>query len=317
MDKAAATKKTIFKSVVYGVTIMADIVFSNLLVFVLDKSLAFVIPSDTMIIIVTASVWGYIHYVFEVVNKMQVSFSGDVLEPGSAAVLVCNKQSLADYVVLQILATTYGMRGRVRFLCWRAVFARPSLAWLAASVWVRQDWTFDFEQLNDKLSKFFKPAYWLVMFPETVSYETEIWQEQVRYCQSNGLPKLAHLLYPRFEAFFTSAFVPIMKYVKERSDIKFVYDVTIVYHRADEKNQSLGLWDLILMAGNMTEWEINVNVKRIPINEVGPNRRGMERWLEKTWVRKDKLLDGVARKGMAFKGLGYVYFPTDYTDMME
>ncbi|KAK9454549.1 hypothetical protein V1511DRAFT_471100 [Dipodascopsis uninucleata] len=342
--------KHLAKAVVVDAFAVADILISNIFVHLVQSfTIGYPQWKYTLTAMVAASVWGYLQFIIETVNKFQISFSGDILEPNSSAILVCNHRSYADYILLHALSNIYGMQGRLRFLAWRSVFFIPSLRWLFKSFWVSQDWTFDCQADKEALFQdiFIEPI-WLVTFPETIKYSLELNQEHQRYCRANGLPRFLHLLYPRFEAF-----VPTMKHVQKETDIKLVYDVTFIYRRTHDlrfsiskklamppptatstptrkvsdaedqvqgdkdegpltKNLSriaLSLRDILF--GSHNTWELHVHVRRLSVLQLPTHRRGLEKWLEKTWVRKDKLLDGIERKGMSYKGIGYVYFAGD------
>ncbi|KAK9241373.1 hypothetical protein V1525DRAFT_429120 [Lipomyces kononenkoae] len=346
----AIPPRQIIKSFLLAVSAIVDILMSSLaLNFLSYFVLVAPTTSISLSVIISASLWGYLFFIIETIKKVQVSFSGDILEPDASAILICNHRSLSDYVLLHALSTVYRMGGRCRFLVWRALYIVPSIHWLFASLWVSQDWTFDSPEEKDSiLHQLTTSRYWVVLFPETVKFSLDIAYEHIRYCKANGLPVLSHCLYPRFEAF-----VPIMKHLLKSVEFKLVYDVTFIYRRIDDvdneraavadaledphylrngtlepkvsdsrnedqtmkvaapENKSLAptLQDILL--GKSGSWEFHVHVQRIPIMQIPSNRRGLEKWLERLWLKKDKLLDGVERKGMSYKGLGYVYFADD------
>ncbi|KAK9368634.1 hypothetical protein V1509DRAFT_622284 [Lipomyces kononenkoae] len=346
----AIPPRQIFKSFLLAVSAILDILMSSLALDLLSY-FSHVAPntSISLSVIISASLWGYLFFIVETMKKIQVSFSGDILEPNASAIIICNHRSLSDYVLLHALSAVYGMRGRCRFLVWRALYIVPSIHWLLASLWVSQDWTFDTpEQKESVLRQLTTSRYWVVLFPETVKFSLDIAYEHIRYCKANGLPVLSHCLYPRFEAF-----VPIMKHFLKGTEFKLVYDATFIYRRIDDvdneraavadaledpnnirnrtpestvrnsndetqatkvaapEKKSLAPSLLDILLGKSGSWEFHVHVQRIPIMQIPTNRRGLEKWLERLWIKKDKLLDGVERKGMSYKGLGYVYFADD------
>ncbi|KAK9324439.1 hypothetical protein V1517DRAFT_317523 [Lipomyces orientalis] len=339
--------RQIVKSLTLAASAILDILLSSFALAVVNYFVKWApTTSISLSVIISASLWGYLFYIVETIKKIQISFSGDVLEPDTSAILICNHRSFGDYILLYALSTIYGMRGRCRFLVWRALYSVPSIYWLFSSLWVAQDWTFDTaDQKEAIMSQLTTSRYWLVLFPETVKFSLDIAYEHIRYCKANGLPVLSHCLYPRFEAF-----VPIMKHLLKETEFKLVYDVTFIYRRIDdvldepeivakagesktnsgegqsepkvrnnisEVKAAVGetktlaplLRDIIL--GKSGSWEFHVHVQRISIMQIPTNRRGLEKWLEKLWVKKDKLLDGVDKKGMSYKSLGYVYFAGD------
>ncbi|KAJ8100608.1 hypothetical protein POJ06DRAFT_281596 [Lipomyces tetrasporus] len=339
--------RQIVKSLTLAVSAILDILLSSFTLAVVNYFVKYApTTSISLSVMISASLWGYLFYIVETIKKIQISFSGDVLEPDTSAILICNHRSYGDYILIYALSTIYGMRGRCRFLVWRALYSVPSIYWLFSSLWVAQDWTFDTaDQKEAIMSQLTTSRYWLVLFPETVKFSLDIAYEHIRYCKANGLPVLSHCLYPRFEGF-----VPIMKHLLKESEFKLVYDVTFIYRRNDDlldepatvakaeesqdnsgegqsepkvrnsinevkaavrENKTLApsLRDIIL--GKSGSWEFHVHVQRISIMQIPSNRRGLEKWLEKLWVKKDKLLDGVDKKGMSYKSLGYVYFAGD------
>ncbi|KAK9389751.1 hypothetical protein V1515DRAFT_288202 [Lipomyces mesembrius] len=342
--------RQIVKLILLAASAIGDILLSSLALTILSHLLKLApTTSISLSIIISASLWGYLFFIVETIKKIQVSFSGDILEPDTSAILICNHRSLGDYVLLHALSVVYGMHGRCRFLIWRALYSVPSLYWLFSSLWVAQDWTFDTPEQKEAIFRQLTTSrYWLVLFPETVKFSMDLAYEHIRYCKANGLPVLSHCLYPRFEAF-----VPIMKHLLNETEFKLVYDVTFVYRRTDDVDDeraavSNGLDDqddsgegtsepkvrntIIetqttkvaeqesrtlapslrdILLGKPGSWEFHVHVQRISLMQIPTNRRGLEKWLERLWIKKDKFLDGVEKKGMSYKGIGYVYFAGD------
>ncbi|KAK9494468.1 hypothetical protein V1508DRAFT_366732 [Lipomyces doorenjongii] len=342
--------RQIVKLILLATSAIGDILLSSLALTILSHLLKLApTTSISLSIIISASLWGYLFFIVETIKKIQVSFSGDILEPDTSAILICNHRSIGDYVLLHALSVVYGMHGRCRFLVWRALYSVPSLYWLFSSLWVAQDWTFDTPEQKEAIFRQLTTSrYWLVLFPETVKFSMDLAYEHIRYCKANGLPVLSHCLYPRFEAL-----VPIMKHILKETEFKLVYDVTFVYRRIDDVDGeraavTYGLDDKDdsgegssepklrnsinetqttnvavqesrtlapslreILLGKPGSWEFHVHVQRISLMQIPTNRRGLEKWLERLWIKKDKFLDAVEKKGMSYKGIGYVYFAGD------
>ncbi|KAK9472517.1 uncharacterized protein V1510DRAFT_365272 [Dipodascopsis tothii] len=338
------------KPLLWLVPAVADLVLSNMLLAV-TRVLAPRLPSyaDPLTCMVAASFWGYLYFFIETVKRFQVSFSGDPLAPEDSALLICNHRSYADYVLIYALSLYYRMQGRCRFLVWRNLFTLPSLRWLLSSVLIPQNWSFSSETRRDKLfrrAQLSDGPTWIVLFPESAKYSLELAYEHIQFCRQNGLPKMTQCLYPRFEAF-----VPVVQHLQETKTVANVYDLTFVYRRADDAaggvppkapsaaddqakvpetlyiqpdeaasvaatyRSAPRLWDVLF--GPPQAWELHVHVRRLTVEQLPTSRYGLEKWLEKAWTKKNKLLEGVAKKGMAYKGLGEVYFPNDDIFLLE
>ncbi|KAK9447857.1 uncharacterized protein V1518DRAFT_420633 [Limtongia smithiae] len=340
------------KALVLAVSALFDILLATLALHVLMLLCAVLrfIPApssvlsmaDQLAVLVNACTWGYLLFLIQSIKRTHISFSGDLLDPSASAVLLCNKRCAADYILLAGLADIYCVRGRMRFLAWRSLFAVPCAMWAALSLWVAQDWGF---KSDEQLAKVLAPVSgwegvnWVVTFPETLSFTREIAEEHSRYCRANGLPVLTHCLYPRFEAV-----VPTLKYLLAHSAIDYVYDVTFIYKRNDQAPHAplpvaTGILTpsarspgstppptlpvpatrslvstpslVTLLLDPADTWELHVHVSRVTAAEVPVSRRGLERFVERMFVGKERLLSGVETHGMAYKGLGYVYYTAD------
>ncbi|KAK7206432.1 hypothetical protein BZA70DRAFT_135650 [Myxozyma melibiosi] len=240
------------KSILLILSALIDVALSNVaLVFLKWTETRWPAQSDLLRTAVSASLWGYLLYIVQVIKKVNISFSGDLVSAESSALFICttptfvfrttitdsvslgNHKSTLDYIILYALSSYHGVPGRMRFLNWRSMFSIPSLDWLFASLWVSQNWTLDSEEEKEEL---FRPLanglHWTAVFPESIRYTPEVAFEHKRYCVLNGLPVLHHCLYPRFEAF-----VPILQYLIEQERIECVYSATLFYEKTDQDNE--------------------------------------------------------------------------------
>ncbi|KAK9462943.1 uncharacterized protein V1516DRAFT_671567 [Lipomyces oligophaga] len=289
--------------------------------------------SATGTVMAASSLWGYLLFLVQTVKGCQISFSGDALDPRTSAILICNHRSMADYFLLAALSTFYRVNGYLVIVNWRSVFTVPSLKWLFLSLWVRQDWTLAPEEMQKLFSLFHSGPYWMTIFPEVICFDSDVAFEHRRYCSLNGLTELHYCLYPRFEAS-----VPILSYLMEQATVDYVYDITFFY----EKNSSLGT-DPKFVSSSALEpsssslkssdpkrtctittptlrdilfdkaqtWHLHVHVDRLPVAAIPRDEIALERWLERVWIKKDRLLASVQKKGLSYRGLGFVYYPGD------
>lgn len=75
------------------------------------------------------SVWSWIQLIFVCFNGARVSFSGDSLPEGEAAVVVANHVSWSDFYMIQALALKSGMLGRCRYFAKKQLRLVPFLGW--------------------------------------------------------------------------------------------------------------------------------------------------------------------------------------------
>lgn len=259
-------------------------------------------------------------------NNVRFVVTGDEINTDSA-VIISNHKSLADFIAMAYLARfsnnvkpsgketlqtfKHLTLPRINFFSWFRLWRVPSLRVLINLAKCDENW-----ELEQSLNKVVfgsvmktKVPEWIVLFPEV-----NIWTEEdscLQKVQSEKffLPKLQKVLYPRFSAFYN-----VISTLNKKKHSKFnkLYDVSILYDFGFENNQCLPSTisgpanteafvqsgipfdispNLIEIFSSATPITIYINVKSKTLQRIPTKRNKMEKWLEHTWVEKDKFLE--------------------------
>lgn len=220
-------------------------------------------------------------------NNVKVTVTGDPLVPESA-VVVCNHQSLVDYFLMVHLAqTTPGLAPEVNFFTWYALWRVPSLRTVLNVALCDENWELSRLLCQTVFQKVVvaEAPQWVVLFPEV-----NIWTPAAAYlqrlqAQKYYLPYHDHTLYARYPGLLNA-----VNTLGSRAHIKFLhmYNVTVLFHGA----QPPSLLDLFALAEQIT---VTIDVRVTPLKSVPQKKAKLEKWLEKTWLEKDKRMATMKR----------------------
>lgn len=118
---------------------------------------------------------------------------------------------------------------------------------------------------------------WVILFPEVNIFTPAGSYLQRAQSERYFLPYLDHTLYPRFSGLYNT-----MQMVRKSIKFSTIYDLTIMYDKEPPT-----LLQLFACPGSIT---ISIHVKATSIARIPERRSKLERWLEKAWVDKEKLL---------------------------
>lgn len=262
-------------------------------------------------------------------NGVNFVVSGDDINTESA-IIISNHKSLVDFIAMAYLAKyTNDMLNkrekeksfknltlpRINFFTWFKLWRIPSIRVLINLAKCDENW-----ELENSLSKIVfgkilksKVPEWIVLFPEVNIWTEEDSSLQKAQGEKFYLPALQNILYPRFSAFYN---VISSLNSKEHSKFNQLYDISILYEwgsiesktltnkpPTDELNSvySSGIpkgHDMNLISPSLLEIfssdnpiTIYIHVKSKRLLRVPTKRSKIEKWLENTWVEKDKFLE--------------------------
>lgn len=204
---------------------------------------------------------------------------------------------------------------RINFFTWFKLWRIPSIRVLINLAKCDENW-----ELENTLSKIVfgkilrsKVPEWIVMFPEVNIWTDEDSSLQKIQSEKFYLPTLQNILYPRFSAFYN---VVSTLNTKEYSKFTQLYDVTVLYESKTTEvgklankpptsanievspsqksvNRELNLVSpsLLEIFSSRTPITIHIHVKSKRLLRVPTKRSKLEKWLENTWVEKDKFLE--------------------------
>lgn len=123
---------------------------------------------------------------------------------------------------------------------------------------------------------------WVVLFPEVNIFTPVTSYVQTLQSDRYYLPRLTELLYPRFSGLYNA-----VTSLDLATDIKFtkLYDITIKY---DSRVSLLGVFS------GRNSVQVHLHVKERSLSHFPQKRPKMEKWLEKAWIEKEKLMHTIA-----------------------
>lgn len=214
-------------------------------------------------------------------NKVNITTTGDGLLADSA-VIVCNHQSLADYFVVASLAKTLAAERtpQANFFAWYSLWRVPSIKTLLNMVRCDEN----FELSRAYCQRYFERVLvsespeWVVLFPEVNILSPTASYLQKVHSDHYYLPFLDHTLYPRFAGIFNT-----LQMLRHPPHVKFsnLYDLTVTYDDPPS---------LLHFFGSPKPINATVHVRVFEIAKIPERRPKLEKWLEKTWVQKDKYI---------------------------
>lgn len=225
---------------------------------------------------------------FQHANDVHVSVTGDRIVALSALV-VCNHQSLADYFLLEQLAksSTGHVRPRVNFFTWYAVWQIPTVKTWLNMVLCDENWELSKLLCESAFLKILasEAPQWVVVFPEVNIWTPTAAYQQRMQAKKYYLPYYDHTLYPRYPGLSNAVCT-----LGTKTNIKFshAYNVTIFYHTKRPPT-------LLQVFGSPTKICVTIDVKALPFNSIPQRKAKLEKWLERTWLEKDKQLAAMKR----------------------
>lgn len=230
---------------------------------------------------------------------------GDELNP-NPAVVISNHASLADCFVLQHLSRLSTKSERdckdgfphnrdlklpiINFFSWFLIWRVPSFKILTHLLKTDENWELEESSILYVFAKLLKSKFceWIVLFPEVNVWTLDGYNLQQQIGEKYFLPKLEHLLYPRYSAFHN--IITAMTKFKPHP-YSNLYDLTILYCRrqhGDEVNyQPPTLLEIFSSKDPIT---VLVYVKVRSIARIPNKRKKLERYLEHLWKHKDKIM---------------------------
>ena len=224
--------------------------------------------------------WGWCVKLSEWVYGVRIKISGDEAPPRENAVVISNHQQMPDIPVLMAFAKSKDRLGDLKWFVKDIVKYVPGIGWgmlFLDCPFIKRDWAAD----KDYIKKVFRRILqgrvplWLVTFAEGTRFNLDKLKQSRDYAEKTGLFVPRHVLIPR-----TKGFVATVQELGQHLDA--VYDVTIGY-----------------VGGVPTIWqwikgyvrEVNLHVRRYPIESLPSGETELSSWLMERFRQKDELLE--------------------------
>lgn len=204
--------------------------------------------------------------------------SGDQIIPESA-IVICNHQSLADYLLLVHLSRSCGsIHPQANFFTWFSLWRVPTIKTLFNMFRCDENWELS-KSWTDEIFKrvvVSEAPEWVILLPEVNIFTPATSYLQNLQSEKYYLPEFTEVLYPRF-----SGLQNTIQALNISSSVKFtkLYDITINY------NQHISL---LATFSNAKPIKVSIHIKARNLNRLPQKRAKVEKWLEKIWIEKEK-----------------------------
>lgn len=247
---------------------------------------------------------GYFVLLYEdLLNRMFAhSFTLDIkcqdeLLPDENCLVICNHQSLFDYLVLNQVAIDVGLQASCFFYAYKHCSRLFSLRALISMLLRKYDWILPVELLPEVFSAMFESPLrqhggkWVVLFPEVQMFTLTDLQAQRQTLLKQGCRATTSVLYPRFNAFYDT--VQLLRDCCYTS----VLNVTISYYNVrNPKRVFRGVPTYLDVLLTCKEWVVQVDIERVPMSVLSYKERRVTKWLERRWYQKDQQLSSMRRR---------------------
>ncbi|KAA1115496.1 hypothetical protein PGT21_036899 [Puccinia graminis f. sp. tritici] len=285
------------------ICLVANLLFilTSILIMPFDELRAYIINSH-----IAFFLWNRMQYVFEYRHGASITFSGDVIPANENAIVVANHLSYSDFYLIN------GLAARKRMLPYGRWFVKSSLKWqlpifgwsmyLIGMVMVTRDWLKDSDSIRQAFRGLKQPPgigkkVWLVSFLEGTRMTPEKLEKSQKYCQEDGKTVLRNVLAAR-----TKGFIAAVRELR-RSQVTHVYDVTLAYNGPNGFGKAPDLVTINSMSRLSPKYKFHIHTRRWAIAELPEDEAELKAWIEKVWIEKDELLEGLKNEWVNWKGL--------------
>ena len=212
------------------------------------------------------------------INKfVRIHVTGKYPEKNKNAFAISNHQYMLDLLLIENIAIDCGIRGELQVFGKKAFGDIPIFGWclrMLGFVLLKRSWAEDKENVMKALSEIKESTskFWLILCPEGTRWSLKKLEKSNAIAQKKNLPLTKYTLLPR-----SRGFVEVVTHLKERLDC--ICDITIAY----TKKPSLITY---VLAGYIQEVHVDVRT----YEKLDMDREETKDWLEKSFLRKEKLL---------------------------
>lgn len=226
-------------------------------------------------------------FLFEIINKTKVIFSGDSVPAKERVLLIANHRTEVDWMYLWDLALRKGREGYIKYILKSSLMKLPVFGWvfhIMEFIPVERKWEADESTMRQMLLTLNDPQdpLWLAVFPEGTDFTEQKCIRSQKYASEHGLPVLKNVLLPK-----TKGFYACLESLKGSLDA--VYDITIGYrHRCPT------FLDNVF---GVDPSEVHIHVRRVPLSDIPTSEDQVASWLINAFSLKDQMLSDFYSKG--------------------
>ena len=224
--------------------------------------------------------WGFLVFLLEKVNGINVEISGDEIPMEENAVVDSNHQNVSDIPILMVLAWKKRRLGDMKFFAKDIIKYFPGPGWgmlFLDCLFVKRNWLSDKAKIDSTFRKFktHKIPVWIVSFLEGTRITPEKLKRSQAFMKRRGLPHTENVMAPR-----TKGFIATVNSLREELDA--AYTITLMYPEGVPN-----LWQLL--KGECRY--VRMHVRRTEIEKLPVEEEALEKWVINEYVTKDKIID--------------------------
>jgi len=279
---------TIVRGIALSILIFLPVLFANLL-----QVLSLVIkPLSPSLFrrfnwFLASLYWGYLVFIVEKINGIQVSFSGDKLPRGENALIICNHQNIGDIPALMSLAQRCGRLGDMKWFVKDIIKYVPGPGWgmlFLDCIFLKRNWLSDRGKIEATFHNIMqhKVSIWLISFLEGTRVTREKLTRSQKFAQRRNLAVTNYVMIPHTKGFAASV-------MGLTGHLDAVYNITIGY-----PDGIPSLWQMVL--GDVKRFSLDV--LRTPISQLPTVSTEVEKWAIEAYRLKDTRLKYFYEKGV-------------------
>ncbi|WVQ93203.1 hypothetical protein IAU59_000267 [Kwoniella sp. CBS 9459] len=245
--------------------------------------------------------WTYMqkHWELNLNAKPAVEVTGDEIPKGESAFVLCNHLGYSDYYLIQYLSSRAGMLGQSRYFVKKEILRIPFFGlafWAFGMILISRNWTSDQRLLEQTFSRIKANAHksWIILYPEGTRRTPKKLLQSQAFARENDKPELDHVLFPRTKGFASTV------QALRKSHVKHIYDLTFLYSSPEGWKDQHAIPTLAEMLScddlHKRGYGFRIHVRRIPIDTLPLDEKGLKAWCEDAWVKKDRLLDEMIKR---------------------
>ncbi|CAM9267777.1 unnamed protein product, partial [Hapterophycus canaliculatus] len=237
----------------------------------------------------------------------QVKITGDRVEFGEAALIICNHRTRVDWMFLWCLCLRQGQLSGLKIVLKESLKGIPGFGWatqMLLFVFLKRDKAKDVQRVRE-ISNYLVDLglkTTLLIFPEGTDLSPSNHLKSLAFAKKAGLAEYQYVLHPKVRGFSecTQALRP---------GLDAVHDVSIAYHNYKDGGPPS---ENTMLAGCFPP-EVHMHVTRYAIADLPADDEGLQQWCREAFAEKETRLKTFHEGARVFDGSsdGYDGFRND------
>ncbi|CAM9850945.1 unnamed protein product [Pylaiella littoralis] len=217
--------------------------------------------------------------------RIKVKITGDHVDFGEVALIICNHRTRVDWMFLWILCLRQGQLSGLKIVLKESLKGVPGFGWATQQmllfVFLKRDKAKDLQrvrEISDYLVELHLPTT-LLIFPEGTDLSPSNHQKSLAFARKEGLAEYLYVLHPKVRGF--SECMQAL-----RPGLDAVHDVTIAYHNYKDGGPPS---EKTMLAGCFPP-EVHMHVSRSVEGDLPRDDEGLQQWCREVFTEKEARL---------------------------